>query len=310
MRCSLSAVRRSFGTAVFAVLLLLPPLPGAGPARLPERRPGDRRPPSARQALAGTRAYEIVRSLTVEVGPRPAGSKAYDAAVEWGLRKMKDARLQQRPCGEGDRARTGCAARSRARSWPPTRSRSTCGPRRQRRHPGGGDRGAGDRGLLPGGGRQARSRPGQGEDRLLQRPHEADEGRLRLRRRRPRARRGRLGGGEARRGGGAHPLDRDGQQPHPAHRGHALRGRGGEDPGGGALEPGRRPPRRRGRLGQAGDLPAEAGRRTSSRTSRRRASSATSRAARSRRRSSSSAATSTPGTWGPARSTTAPAAPS
>ncbi|HSS78645.1 MAG TPA: hypothetical protein VLV54_18125, partial [Thermoanaerobaculia bacterium] len=33
------------------------------------------------QALQGTKALDIVRSLTVEVGPRPAGSKGYDAAV-------------------------------------------------------------------------------------------------------------------------------------------------------------------------------------------------------------------------------------
>lgn len=43
-----------------------------------------------RQALGGTKAFDVVRSLTVEVGPRPAGSKAYDAAVAWGLRSMKD----------------------------------------------------------------------------------------------------------------------------------------------------------------------------------------------------------------------------
>ena len=42
------------------------------------------------QALQGTKALDIVRSLTVEVGPRPAGSKAYDAAVVWGLRTLKD----------------------------------------------------------------------------------------------------------------------------------------------------------------------------------------------------------------------------
>jgi carboxypeptidase Q len=42
------------------------------------------------QALQGTKAFDIVRSLTVEVGPRPAGSKAHDAAVEWGLRTLKD----------------------------------------------------------------------------------------------------------------------------------------------------------------------------------------------------------------------------
>ncbi len=43
-----------------------------------------------REALAGTKAYDIVRSLTVEVGPRFAGSKGHDDAVAWGLRTMKD----------------------------------------------------------------------------------------------------------------------------------------------------------------------------------------------------------------------------
>jgi carboxypeptidase Q len=43
-----------------------------------------------KEALAGTRAFDIVRSLTVEVGPRPAGSKAHDAAVAWGLRTLKE----------------------------------------------------------------------------------------------------------------------------------------------------------------------------------------------------------------------------
>jgi hypothetical protein len=40
-------------------------------------------------ALKGTRAFEIVRSLTLEVGPRPAGSAGEARAVEWGLRTMK-----------------------------------------------------------------------------------------------------------------------------------------------------------------------------------------------------------------------------
>lgn len=40
--------------------------------------------------LQGTRAFEIVRSLTVEVGPRLAGSAAHDAAVEWGVRTLKE----------------------------------------------------------------------------------------------------------------------------------------------------------------------------------------------------------------------------
>ena len=36
-------------------------------------------------AVAGTGAFEIVRSLTVEVGPRSAGSEGDKAAVAWGL---------------------------------------------------------------------------------------------------------------------------------------------------------------------------------------------------------------------------------
>ncbi len=40
-------------------------------------------------ALQGTRAYELVRSLTTEVGPRLAGSPGDARAVEWGLRTMK-----------------------------------------------------------------------------------------------------------------------------------------------------------------------------------------------------------------------------
>jgi len=43
-----------------------------------------------KEAMAGTQAFDIVRSLTVEVGPRPAGSKAHDAAVVWGVAKMKE----------------------------------------------------------------------------------------------------------------------------------------------------------------------------------------------------------------------------
>src|ERR1700709_1327657 len=84
-----SAVRRSLGTAVLLSLSLLAiPVRAQSPAGLPE---DVRATASALRAnaLAGTRAYEIVRSLTVEVGPRPAGSKALNDAVEWGVRTMK-----------------------------------------------------------------------------------------------------------------------------------------------------------------------------------------------------------------------------
>ena len=45
-------------------------------------------------ALQGTGAFDIVRSLTTEVGPRPAGSDGDRRAVEWGLRRMKGLGLQ------------------------------------------------------------------------------------------------------------------------------------------------------------------------------------------------------------------------
>jgi hypothetical protein len=41
-------------------------------------------------ALEGTGAFEIVRSLVVEVGPRPAGSQADRAAVVWAVRTLSD----------------------------------------------------------------------------------------------------------------------------------------------------------------------------------------------------------------------------
>jgi carboxypeptidase Q len=40
-------------------------------------------------ALQGTRAFEIARSLTIEAGPRSAGSPGDRAAVEWGLRTLR-----------------------------------------------------------------------------------------------------------------------------------------------------------------------------------------------------------------------------
>jgi hypothetical protein len=45
-------------------------------------------------ALKGTRAYDVVSSLTTEVGPRPAGSEAYQRAIQWGLRTLKELGFQ------------------------------------------------------------------------------------------------------------------------------------------------------------------------------------------------------------------------
>jgi len=41
------------------------------------------------KALADATAYQLVESLTTEVGPRPAGSPGDKAAVAWGLREMQ-----------------------------------------------------------------------------------------------------------------------------------------------------------------------------------------------------------------------------
>ena len=41
------------------------------------------------KALAGSPAYDILESLTTEVGPRPMGSPAQRRAMEWGVAKLK-----------------------------------------------------------------------------------------------------------------------------------------------------------------------------------------------------------------------------
>src|SRR5829696_3735560 len=76
----------------FAVVLLLLSLPAFAQSLSPETvatasalRDG---------AMKGTRAFEIVRSLTLETGPRPAGSAADRAAVEWGVRTLKELGFQ------------------------------------------------------------------------------------------------------------------------------------------------------------------------------------------------------------------------
>ncbi|HBL29623.1 MAG TPA: peptidase M28 family protein [Acidobacteria bacterium] len=42
------------------------------------------------EAVRGTGAFEIVRSLTIEVGPRPAGSPGDKLAIAWGVRTMRE----------------------------------------------------------------------------------------------------------------------------------------------------------------------------------------------------------------------------
>src|SRR3954464_3021187 len=81
-RCLLAA-------SLLSVLTLGSPVVAQGPSTIPTAV----RTTAATlrsQALQGTKAFDVVRSLTVEVGPRPAGSKALNAAVEWGVRTLKE----------------------------------------------------------------------------------------------------------------------------------------------------------------------------------------------------------------------------
>jgi hypothetical protein len=69
--------------------LLIAPLLGAA---APASAPADYRATASSlrdDALKGTRAFEIVRSITTEVGPRSAGSAGDARAVEWGVRTLK-----------------------------------------------------------------------------------------------------------------------------------------------------------------------------------------------------------------------------
>lgn len=84
-----------------SILLVLAGIPGAAcgaQSALPSNSPAGDLPAAlvetaARlrdEALAGTSAYDHVRSLTTEVGPRLAGSAGDRAAVAWGVRKLKE----------------------------------------------------------------------------------------------------------------------------------------------------------------------------------------------------------------------------
>jgi carboxypeptidase Q len=89
MRSPFTVRRRPITAAVFVFLSLTVPAVVQAQLSIPDETTLQATE-LRKEAVKGTRAYEIVRSLTVEVGPRPAGSKAFDAAVAWGLRTMKD----------------------------------------------------------------------------------------------------------------------------------------------------------------------------------------------------------------------------
>jgi carboxypeptidase Q len=94
MRVRFCAVRRPWAAFSFSVLLLA--CAGDGQTQTQAATPSLPEPLKAtarslqKEAMEGTKAFDILRSLTVETGPRPAGSKAYQAAMEWGVRNLKE----------------------------------------------------------------------------------------------------------------------------------------------------------------------------------------------------------------------------
>lgn len=74
--------------AVLAAILVTASVAGLAAAAEPATTLDARVAALRDAALTGTRAFEIVRSLTVEVGPRSAGSPGDVAAVAWALRTL------------------------------------------------------------------------------------------------------------------------------------------------------------------------------------------------------------------------------
>jgi Zn-dependent M28 family amino/carboxypeptidase len=82
----------SHRSALLWLALAAAPLAAAPPAAAPVL-PAGLRQQAARlrdEATKGTRAYDWVASLATEVGPRSAGSRGDKAAVEWGLRTLRE----------------------------------------------------------------------------------------------------------------------------------------------------------------------------------------------------------------------------
>lgn len=76
----------------FAIVLLLLSVPAGAQPLSPEIAAAAA---SLRDgAMQGTRAYDLVRSLTLETGPRLAGSPGDRAGVEWGVRTLKELGFQ------------------------------------------------------------------------------------------------------------------------------------------------------------------------------------------------------------------------
>ncbi|MFL6193072.1 MAG: M20/M25/M40 family metallo-hydrolase [Thermoanaerobaculia bacterium] len=89
MRSPFTALRRPITAAVLSFLSLSAPAALRAQTAIPNDT-ALQATQLRKDAMNGTKAFEIVRSLTVEAGPRPAGSKALNDAVAWGLRTMKE----------------------------------------------------------------------------------------------------------------------------------------------------------------------------------------------------------------------------
>src|SRR5687768_10216619 len=81
------------GIAAVAIAAIAAAALIAAPARTPRRTPQPPSDPTVAslrdQALASDLAWQLVSSLTTEVGPRSAGSDGDRRGVEWALAAMK-----------------------------------------------------------------------------------------------------------------------------------------------------------------------------------------------------------------------------
>ena len=87
--------------------------PAAVPARVVAAREA---------ARTDTIAYDLVRDLTTQVGPRMPGTAAEARAREWAVRAAERPWASQTSALNPSTCRCGSGARSAPRWWPPTRT--------------------------------------------------------------------------------------------------------------------------------------------------------------------------------------------
>ena len=205
------------------------PLAGrTGRAKRPrQRRAFPTRPSQAatqlrERALADDTAWDVVESLTTEVGPRLAGSEADARAVQWAEAKFKAAGLRQGVAGAGELPEMGASQRTRRGR---RRACAAAGDHRARRQRRRHRRGRG-RALRRSGRAAGRARRlARRQDRLHRLPDGTQARRQRLRPGLAHPQQRPVGGDPRRRGRLPDAFGRHRLAPQSAHRHHPLRRR-------------------------------------------------------------------------------------